>query len=216
MTARTRQAEHALRDVPDKELAQRARAGSVGAFGELVRRFEDRLFNFIRQRTGNEHDAEDITQEAFLRAWRNIERYDERWQFSTWLYTIAVRHTIDVQNRRRPVLNAHVAERVPAPNRDPAARLVHADERSNLWDLALTALNEQERSVLWLRYAEELDTKSISRVLGKTAINVRVTLHRSLRKLQKAATARPPEKTGQVRLPGATLALSTEQGGHHE
>jgi len=185
MPGRNGQAEFSLRDASDRELAQRSRAGSVDAFGELVRRFEQRLFNFIRQRTANEHDAEDITQEAFLRAWRHIGRYDERWQFSTWLFTIAARHAIDVNNKRRPSLNGQAAaEHVPAPTQDPAAQLVCDDERSNLWNLALTALNEQERSVLWLRYAEDFDARSIGRIVSKSTINVRVILHRSLRKLK--------------------------------
>jgi RNA polymerase sigma-70 factor (ECF subfamily) len=81
--------------LPDEELVARASAGSRAAFEELVARYTPRLFFFLRRKSGSDDvDVEDLIQETFVRAFRNIDRYDTRWKFSTWLYTMAVRIAI--------------------------------------------------------------------------------------------------------------------------
>ena len=78
----------------DEELAARAAEGSRTAFEELVSRYSPRLFHFLRSRSGAGEDVEDLVQETFLKAYRNIGRYDPSRRFSTWLYTIAFRLAI--------------------------------------------------------------------------------------------------------------------------
>ena len=83
-----------LSQEPIPHLVSRAQHGSLPCFAELVKRFEGRLFNFLVRRTVTTHDAEDLVQDAFVRAWQRIDQYDPRWQFSTWLFTIANRLAI--------------------------------------------------------------------------------------------------------------------------
>src|SRR6187401_559021 len=74
-----------------EDLVRRARAGSSDAFQELVERYESPLFNFLLRRTACAEDAEELAQDAFVRAWRKFATYDDRWTFSTWLFTLARR-----------------------------------------------------------------------------------------------------------------------------
>src|SRR5215467_2053759 len=74
-----------------EELAERSKAGCLDAFEQLVLRYETRIFNFFRQFTGNHHDAEDLTQETFLKAHRSLHRYNSSFLFAPWLFTIARR-----------------------------------------------------------------------------------------------------------------------------
>ena len=88
----------------DEELAAQAAAGSRSAFEELVSRYSLRLFHFLRSCSRSDEDVEDLTQETFLRAYRNIGRYDPQRRFSTWLYTMAIRLSISRQRSQRKKL----------------------------------------------------------------------------------------------------------------
>ena len=169
-----------LSEVPIPRLVSRAQSGSLPCFAELVKRFEGRLFNFLRRRTGSTHDAEDLVQDAFVRAWQRIDQYDARWQFSTWLFTIAHRLAITHGRRRQREVTWAEGSDVPTVERDDPARAVDDREQCGLlWDTADRILSESQRMVLWLRYAEELSNKEIARVLGRSQISVRVTLFRA-------------------------------------
>ena len=164
-----------------EELAVRAQRGSMPAFTELVDRFEARLFNFLLRRVPCAADAEDLTQEAFLRAWQRIGTYKPKWRFSTWLFTIGLRLAVS-QGRRRP---AAPAERIaaggepgsPAPR--ASAGLEQAEARSLIWTLVEESVGAEQQAALWLRYVEDMAVKDIATVLGRTQVSVRVMLFRA-------------------------------------
>ena len=161
-------------------LVSRAQRGSLPCFAELVKRFEGRLFNFLVRRTATTHDAEDLTQDAFVRAWQRIDQYDPRWQFSTWLFTIAHRLAITQGRRRqREVGWSDGRDDSPVEHGDPGQVVSDRELCGLLWETAERVLTESQRTVLWLRYAEELSNMEIARVMGKSQISVRVTLFRA-------------------------------------
>ena len=169
-----------LSEEPIPHLVSRAQRGSLPCFAELVKRFEGRLFNFLVRRTATTHDAEDLVQDAFVRAWQRIDQYDPRWQFSTWLFTIANRLAITHGRRRQREIGWVDGQEVPTVERDDPGRAVADRELCGLlWETAERILSESQRTVLWLRYAEELSNKDIARVLGRSQISVRVTLFRA-------------------------------------
>lgn len=179
-----------------EELARAARAGSVEAFEALVNTFQARLHAFLLRRTGSHADAEELAQEAFLRAWSQIERYDERWRFSTWLYTIASRAASDhvrsiSASRRRERERSHE----PRPrDADPATQFAQRDgahrSRERLWDLAARLLSPEQHTALWLRYAEDMSIQEIASVLSRTSVSTRVILFRAREALAQAAGER--------------------------
>jgi RNA polymerase sigma-70 factor (ECF subfamily) len=177
-----------LGDLAVPELVRRARDGSLPAYAEVVARFEGRLLNFLLRRVPNRADAEDVVQETFVRAWQRIGQYDPRWQFSTWLFTIG--HRLAAAHRHRgPALSADLS-RVPAEAGEPGRAVADREQCGHVWALADRILPEVQRTALWLRYAEDLPTRQIARVLGKSPIMVRVHLCRARAALRQRLQAR--------------------------
>ena len=160
-------------------LAERAREGSLGAFEELVRHFQTPLLRFLTIRVGNGHEAEELAQETFLRAWRKLDYYDPRYAFSTWLFTLAKRLSATRARERKlqglPEFALDGLEDASEPALVAGAR----DEGQNLWRLAARVLNADQRSALWLRYVEELEMDEIARILKRRRVSVRVLLFRA-------------------------------------
>ena len=168
--------------VSDEELACRAQRGCATSFDQLLRRFQAPVLQFLRHR-GLAADAEDLVQETFLRAYENLHRYRRRWAFSTWLFTIARRTSINHRRRRRPTANATAVEAAAAIGPEPLDKLVAAEGRRRLWDLAARVLSEKQMTVLWLYYVEDMRARDVARVLGRSWGSVKVMLFRARRRL---------------------------------
>jgi len=180
----------------DEDLARCAQAGSLACFGELVDRFEVRLRAFLARRCGDPTAAEDLAQEAFVRAWRSIARYDPRRRFSTWLFTIGARLATDHLRR-----SARERELVRGRGHEPARRgasgpVEAARAGGEVWAVAERVLNEESMSALWLRYVGELEIPDIARVLGRTRGTTRVILFRARERVAKALGASVEGETG--------------------
>jgi RNA polymerase sigma-70 factor (ECF subfamily) len=175
-------------------LALEAQAGSVQAFEALVARFEAPLYRFLFVRTRDAGAAEDLTQDAFLRAWQNLARYDPRWRFSTWLYTLAERLCVSARRSRgkepREVPESGAGGEA-ARGPDPGALAAERDDGAALWDTATRVLRPEERSALWLRYGEDLSMDEIGAILGRPSVTVRVLLFRARGRLAAALGAAP-------------------------
>jgi RNA polymerase sigma-70 factor (ECF subfamily) len=165
----------------DPTLARLSRDGSSAAFGMLVKRYHVRVFAFLMTLTKHRQDAEDLTQETFLRAWDKIHRYDPGQPFLPWLFTLARRQSIAALRRRRPPPE-------DLQQADPSEP-THAALR--LWELARRELPPESYSALWLHYREELPLKEVASILGKREGAVKVILHRARKTL--AERARPSE-----------------------
>lgn len=176
-----------LTDRSDEELAVMAQRDHVAAFAELVTRFESRLFNFLLRRTGSAAAAEDVAQDAFVRAWERIGSYDPTWRFSTWIFTIASRMAVTAHRRRRPTGPVEVADRVGRLDPDVGRAEHVAREGARLWSLAQQVLGDEQHTALWLRYAEDMSIGEIAQVIGRTQVGVRVALFRARQRLAQAA-----------------------------
>lgn len=157
-----------------EELAARSQHGSAEAFERLVGIFEARLYNFLLRRVRSRSDAEDLTQESFLRAWQRIGSYRSKWRFSTWLYTIATRLAISHARRDRG------SERLGDGDQRAAGGEGGVNEGgSRVWRLVDEKLTEEQRTAVWLRYVEDMGIGEIGLVMGKSDVAVRVMLFRS-------------------------------------
>ncbi len=190
-------------------LALEARAGSVPAFEALVARFEAPLYRFLWMRTRDAVAAEDLTQDAFLRAWQNLARYDPRWRFSTWLYTLAERLWVSARRshgKDPAVTGGEIELGGLSAGLDPAHAAAERDEGRALWETAARVLRPEERSALWLRYAEDLSMEEIGTVLGRPTVTVRVLLFRARGRL--AAALEPRDS----RVPASDRPALAEEG----
>jgi RNA polymerase sigma-70 factor (ECF subfamily) len=182
-------------DDQDRALARRARAGSMAAFAGLVQRYQQRVYNLHLRRVGCGTEAEDLTQETFLRAWRRIEQYDPNLRFGPWLFTIAMR--LASNHRRAHGRRSRLLAMAPArgPQWPDAARAALVrEEAEHVWDLAEGLLGHEQRTALWLRYAEGLSTEELARVLGKSRLATRVMLFRARHRLAAHLQERPEDK----------------------
>jgi RNA polymerase sigma-70 factor (ECF subfamily) len=189
----------------------RAQGGSAHAYTELVTRFEGRLYNFLRRRVRSETDAEDLAQEAFVRAWVSLDRYDPRWQFSTWLFTIADRLARTHHRRAHDATPARLEATVDHRSADPARTVAVRDDARSLWAAADRLLGDRQRAALWLRIAEDLPLRDIARILGMTPVAVRVALHRARTALAAHAAAEAPDTP--ERTPPIAACRPTVTGG---
>ena len=158
------------------ELAGRAAGGSIEAFEELAIQFEPRIYGFLFRQIGNAHDAQDLTQETFVRAWRGMHRFDPQRDFATWLFVIA----------RRAAANHFRARRVHVELKDEfvAETPVEIDEADDIWRTA-KKLKASYYEALWLRYGEGFSVAQTARVMGLTTIHVKVILHRARKELAR-------------------------------
>ena len=202
-----------LGELSSEELACRTQAGSLACFGELVKRYEGRLLSFLIQRTGQVQDGEDLLQETFARAYQRIRFYDPSWKFSTWLFTIALR--LACSHHRKPrSLSLDDARLLPAAECDPFVIVSQQEEKENLWALAAELLSKNQYMALWLRYAEGMSVKQISRVMCKTQTHVKVLLFRGRSSLARnPRVAAIAERTGPVNSNCSPYVSTAAMGG---
>lgn len=180
---------HPASESSAENCADCARArGCRACFEELVRRFQVPLLHFLVRRTGSRHDAEDLVQETFLLAHRNLTGYRSNWRFSTWLFTIANRVAISKwrQNRTSPAQSGEALDRA-VDRQSPLTAAEQNERRSGLWDTAQKILEPDAFAGLWLSYVESMSADEIGQVLGRSANAVRILLHRARVRLAQSA-----------------------------
>ena len=179
------------------ELVRRARAGDAAAFAGLIRAFERVALAVAFGVTGDAAAAGDVTQEAFLRAWRRLGDLKEPAKFGPWLSGIVRNLALDAGRARanRPAINGGVPEGAPCPGAGPLDELGRREESSRV-AAALTCLDEVSRSAVVLRYYDDLSSKQIGELLGLAPAAVDMRLMRARRQLREhlaePASAEPP------------------------
>ncbi|MBN1126034.1 MAG: RNA polymerase sigma factor [Sedimentisphaerales bacterium] len=170
----------------EADLVRAAQQGCSASFSELVDRYSPRLLRFLRRRTGHFGDAEDLTQETFVRMYRNLHEYRNLASFSTWVFTIASR--LAVTHLRRKRVRAVVPIRdIPAKRPEPHQIIEQKEQSDQLWILTEQLPNNQKQA-LELHYAGQLSIRETAKVMGKSQTHVKVLLFRArvalARKLQ--------------------------------
>lgn len=202
----------------DRALAARAAGGCPESFAVLAARHQVAVVHYVRRVLGSAGShAEDLAQETFLAAFRHLDRYDDAFAFSTWLFTIARRACLNhLRSARRRVDRETVRVRTGpiSPPERPDGVAADREERARMWDIAAGTLPEKQFTALWLHYVEDLPTADVGRVLGRPAATVKVMLCRARRRLAAALLAAESGPVPRiVRLPhrvsGATLARRT-------
>jgi RNA polymerase sigma-70 factor (ECF subfamily) len=176
----------AFQDTGDMDLVRRA-SSDTEAFGLLYERHVRRIYNYIYYRTGNHHDAEDLTARVFQRALRHLETFvDKGVPFSAWLYRIA--HNLVANwhrdRNRRPIvpLEEHLAASALADY--PEAETLTAEEQRVLLDV-VRRLPADRQQLLILKFVERLSNAEIAGLMGRTEGAVKSLYHRTLKALRE-------------------------------
>ena len=165
----------------DSQLAADAANGCLKSMESLFLRHEQRLHRFLFSRMQDHTQAEDLLQETFIIVCRKIHRYNARYAFTTWLFTIANRLAASAWRKHRPT--EQIMPGIEDSSPGPASVAEANDKRDNLWSSARELLNDSQYAVLWLHYGEDLPVRDIAQSLGKTTPGVKVLLHRARKKL---------------------------------
>ena len=175
---------HAETKAEDTLLIQRAISRDADAFGRLYDMYVDRVFRHLYYRVGNVADAEDLTQQVFLKAWQAIGRYRKTASpFVAWLMTISHNLVVDFYRTKKDktYLEAEVTtgDSASSPEQVTEARYVQQQLRR-----AVLQLHGEQQQVVLLRFIEGFEFKEIASLLGKSEGAIRVILHRALVKLR--------------------------------
>ena len=167
-----------------------ARDGDSEAFRSLVERHSRLVFRVAYRMTGNEADAEDVVQETFLRAYRQLGRFESRANFGTWVYRIAVNCAIDYMRarpKRESTEEDDVLERAAGDTGEPAAdQMVLAGEIGARVQSALSGLSAMERAAFVMRHYQGCSIEEIGRSLGLKTNATKHSIFRAVRKMRIA------------------------------
>ena len=176
----------------DHRLTAASLEGDTAAFGELVRRYQDRLYNTVYRLLDNADDAQDVVQDAFLNAYQSLEGFKGDSQFFTWLYRIAVNTAISHKRKQRLTLSIDGARngegRVEPPDASDASRPEHGLERAEeerRVQRALNRLSAEHRAVLIMKDMEGQKYEMMAEVLGVPIGTIRSRLHRARTELRE-------------------------------
>ena len=184
----------------DALAVERTLAGERDAFRVLVERHSNHVFRLAYRMTGNQHDAEEVVQEAFLRAYQKLGQFEARANFGTWVYRIAANYAIDRMRQRQkeearrqnPAADtnedgmeqdplSHVQDSAPTPE-----RLTQSLELREQMERALAALSHAERTAFVMRHWEGCGIEEIAAVLKSNTSATKNTVFRAVQKLRKA------------------------------
>jgi RNA polymerase sigma-70 factor, ECF subfamily len=180
----------------DGAAIQAVLAGDREAFGELVRRHSRMLFRLAFRMTGNEADADDVVQDAFLRAYQKLATFESRADFGTWIYRIAVHCALDRLQRRKQDDARRVSEEYDpegdgvqvADSKPDPERMAISKEIADLQQAAMRGLTAMERTAFVLRHLEERSTEEIAAALDVTPNTAKQSVYRAVQKVRRRLT----------------------------
>lgn len=173
-------------EVDDRALVHAAQSGDLDAFELLVRRYQAPVYRTALRLLASNADADDVTQDTFLRAWRSMSRFRGDSAFATWLYRIVTRRCFDLLAARRPTVLFD--EEQPGTSLDPAST-IEQRERLRAITQQIQALPPDQRAALVLREFEGLSYEQVAEVLETTVPAIKGRIHRARLALLKEATA---------------------------
>jgi RNA polymerase sigma-70 factor (ECF subfamily) len=187
-----------LADADETTLVAQSREGDTAAFGELVRRYEGKIFRLAQHVTQNREDAEDVLQETFMKSYEHLDQFQGNSKFYTWIVRIAVNQALMKLRRRKTDKSVSLDENIytgedtmvreiAAWDEDPEQRFSR-DELGGILDTAVQSLEPPYRSVFVLRDIDELSTEETAEALGLSVPAVKSRLLRARLQLREKLT----------------------------
>jgi RNA polymerase sigma-70 factor, ECF subfamily len=184
-----------LETVTEARLVSDALGGSQSAFEQIVRRYQRPVIGLITRMVGDRAVAEELAQEAFVKAFRNLAGFDVTRRLSSWLFRIAHNTALDWLRRARPASVSlddegdDGARRALTAAAAPAVDPVESEALGRAIETAMQALRPAYRAAITLRYEEELSFEEVGHVLGVPEVTARTYVHRARKELAQALTA---------------------------
>ena len=170
----------------DQLIINKVLKGNTNAFSELINTYKDLVFSLAVKITKNREEAEEISQDTFVKAYKNLSKFKGDSKFSTWLYRITYHTCLDALKKNKKHTNSFELNEITLnqiQTTDNALQTLERKERAKIMDRCLLQLPEEERSSLWLFYYKELSLREIIEVTSLSEANIKVKLHRGRKKL---------------------------------
>lgn len=171
---------------PDEYYIQQTLNGNVNDYAFLVEKYKYMVFTLTIRIVKNREEAEEVSQDVFVKAYKNLKKFKGDSKFSTWLYKIAYYASLDVLKRNKRQIsseNIDAFKERDLANSDDSLIFMDDRERKQIINDALLKLCEDERIIITLYYFEELPIKEISKVVDLSEDNIKIKLFRSRKKL---------------------------------
>lgn len=194
----------------DEVLAQQAKEGNIKAFEELFERYKKRILNFVYRLIGNKETAEEVTQETFIKVYKNLDIYDPSKKFTSWLYTIARNLAKNALRDRKYFADISLEKEILRGNKafklkdviaDPSmspASIVEDEELAEQAQKVLNLLPVKYREVITLYTVEKLTYKEIAEILGCSVANVSIILNKAKILFMKKLGIDTPKRGGKA------------------
>ncbi len=184
-----------MQDHTDSQLITKYLAGDEESLEVLVKRYLKPIYSFVYRYIGSEQEAEDVTQEVFVKVWRNLKKFNQNKKFKTWIFSIAKNTSIDWLKKKKAIpfsnleneegenlLIETLADPSPLPNENEIFERVSIAETLNT---AMNQLNPKYRMVLFLRYNDHFTFREIAESLGESLHTIKSRHRWALIQLRK-------------------------------
>ncbi len=189
----------------ETQLIRKAKRGDGAAIEALIRAHQEALYAFMLRMSGRPEVAEDITQEAFVRVLKNLDRFDPRFRFSTWVFTIAKRLYVNSIQKLSPRFDSEMITGQDGHGETPGYQSAQQESADNLRDAldeALDSLNTQQREIVLLFHQQNWSITAISEHLDMPEGTIKSHLHRARKRMRAfiVADVRRHEQVAEVLL----------------
>lgn len=176
----------------EQKLIERAARGDRAAGEALIKAHQASLYNYIFRLSGRADVAEDIVQDAFVRVLMHLDRFDPRYRFSTWLFTIAKRLFVNASQKQKPRYDSDVVGAWRGDGMAPSAPTIDAEVRDNARDaiqVALGGLSDEQREIILLFHQQDWPIALIAGHMGMPEGTVKSHLHRGRQRMRRVLEA---------------------------
>lgn len=168
----------------EQQWIQEVLAGNKQAYAQIINKYKNPLYATILRMTKNPYDAQDLVQEAFIKMYEQLGKYNRTGSFSSWMYRVAINHCMDeFRKKRYKMKSVEIDERMIASTTTPEL-IFFKNEKSRRLERLIATLSEDERIILLLRYVNELSYQEISEAVEIPLATVRNKLHRAKKKMR--------------------------------
>lgn len=176
----------------EPKIVTRASKGEPEAFGVLYDHYQPQIYRFIILKVSRRQEAEDLTHQVFVAAWKNMPNYeDQGYPFSSWLYQIARNQVIDHYRLKKPDVNLEEDQVQELTGTDDAESQAEESLAMSKVQRAIKELSGEYQDVVIMRFIEELSVREVAQALGKSEGAIKVMQHRAIKELKEALGEEP-------------------------
>lgn len=168
----------------ERRWIQEVLSGNKQAYAHIINKYKNPLYATILRMTKNPQDAQDFVQEAFIKVYRQLGKYDETGKFSSWMYRVAINHCMDEFRKKRYKMKQVEINEGHVLNSNHPEVIFLKKEKSRQLERLIASLPQDERMIILLRYVNELSYSEISELVDIPLSTVRNKLHRAKKKMR--------------------------------